>query len=239
MRKAIIAAGGRSSRFHGVNKCLLPLNGKPILFNIIELCKKNHVEEIAVVVSLDTYQDIIKFLKNGEDFDVNICYFIQDDKQYGLPVAIKSAKSFLSQDDDVLVVCSDNYFQIDLSKAFEIYRSKCVNDGKILVSCKSIEKQNAVNFAVFNPNKNEFLEKPTLQTLNNLFSEESNVDIFAGPLIMDLTNIERISELSLSQRNEIEIVHLINMCGFEKFMYDGIWIDIGNPISYAKAIINH
>lgn len=76
--QAVIFAGGKGDRmkkqFPHIQKCMLPVAGKPALQYQIEWLKKNDVKDIIIYVCHKKKQ-IMDYFKDGKRFNVNITYF--------------------------------------------------------------------------------------------------------------------------------------------------------------------
>lgn len=104
--KALILAGGRGKRLgditNSINKCMLELNGKPVLeYNIERACEIGEIKEIVIMVG-HRAEDIIN--RYGiEHKGKRIRYVIQRE-QRGLVHAIECAKEAIGKDDFLLLL---------------------------------------------------------------------------------------------------------------------------------------
>ena len=106
--KAIITAAGKNLRFGKYeNKCILPLpNGGNLLKHNISKVE-NLVDEIIIVVSHRTLDDVVKTI----GVDNNKIKYIVQDEQHGYPHAIYTGAY---KDDDYIVLLGDNYFETSI-----------------------------------------------------------------------------------------------------------------------------
>jgi glucose-1-phosphate thymidylyltransferase len=237
--KVIIAAAGKSKRFGGLNKAILPINGIPIIQNSVIQAAQNGYTEIGIIVNIDTYTEIISLLGNGSRFGCNIIYFFQEQTdEYGFPVAICQTKKWIQDKDDVIILCGDNYIvNINLKQLHEVYTQEKHTD-KILVACKNIPIEEGINYAVLEKGViDKFHEKPSIEKINDFKQDTGGVIAYAGPLIANKNMFKHINNLKTSERGEKEIVDVIN--SHKKIIahkHDGLWFDIGSEVNYINAI---
>ena len=120
--KAVVLAGGRGNRLgdltRAVNKCMLPLKGKPVLeYNLRRAAEIPEVNEIILVVGYraediinhygNRYERVLPELPHPKDYaiPVPIKYVIQRE-QRGLVHAIECAKETIG-DDDIFLLLGD------------------------------------------------------------------------------------------------------------------------------------
>jgi NDP-sugar pyrophosphorylase family protein len=122
--KALILAAGRGKRLgeitESVNKCMLPLGGKPILeYNLERAAEMDDVTEIILVVGHKA-EDIIN--KYGIVFkNKKIKYVIQKD-QKGLVNAVENSKAAIGSDDFFLLLGDEvlvNSRHLEMLKQFK------------------------------------------------------------------------------------------------------------------------
>jgi dTDP-glucose pyrophosphorylase len=107
--KALILAGGRGKRLgtltESANKCMLEVNGKPVIeYNIERACEMDEVDEIVIVVGFRA-GDIIN--RYGTEYrNKKIAYVIQDE-QKGLVHAIECSRNAIGNDDFILLLADE------------------------------------------------------------------------------------------------------------------------------------
>src|SRR3989344_1856049 len=99
--KGIILAGGNGTRLRPltlkVNKHLLPIYDKPMIYYPIETLKNAGIKDILVITGTEHAGAVFSLLGSGKDFGVNFTFRVQDEAG-GLPQAIGLAKEFAGND---------------------------------------------------------------------------------------------------------------------------------------------
>src|SRR3989344_3923452 len=99
--KGVILAGGNGTRLSpltkSVNKHLLPIYNKPMIFYPIETLKRAGIKDILVITGTEHAGWVFSLLGSGKNFGVNFTFRVQDEAG-GLPQAIGLAKDFVGND---------------------------------------------------------------------------------------------------------------------------------------------
>jgi glucose-1-phosphate thymidylyltransferase len=108
--KALITAGGHATRLRPItwtiNKHLIPLANKPMIFNAIEKIVETGVKDIGININPGEVE-IQKVVGNGSRWGVNITYIEQIGGPRGLAHILKMAQPFLG-DDEFIFYLGDN-----------------------------------------------------------------------------------------------------------------------------------
>ena len=203
IKKGIILAGGYGTRMSpltkAVNKQLLPIYDKPLIFYPLSILMLAGIKNILIVVNKGQLNQFKKILQNGKRIGINISY-IEQSKPRGLPDAFILGEKFIGKD-KVAMVLGDNFFYgQSLTKKLK----DCVklNTGcKILVH--PVVRPELYGIANIKNGKKivSIKEKPK--------NSKSNLAI-TGLYFFDNKVIEYSKALSPSRRNELEIVDLLN-----------------------------
>lgn len=101
MRKALITAGGRATRLrpitHTINKHLIPLANKPMIFYGIESLVEAGIKEIVVNMNPGE-SELQKVVGDGSRWGVSIKYVEQEGGPLGLAHIVKNAEAHLGQE---------------------------------------------------------------------------------------------------------------------------------------------
>jgi len=112
IKKGIILAGGSGTRLSpltkSVNKQLLPIHDKPMIFYPLSVMMLANIRKILMIVNPGQINNFKSLLGDGSKFGINITYKIQD-KPRGLPDAFILGESFIDRN-NVALILGDNFF---------------------------------------------------------------------------------------------------------------------------------
>jgi len=112
IRKGIILAGGTGSRLSPltkvINKQLLPLYDKPLIFYPLSILMLAGIRDILIITNPDEDINFKKILGNGSNFGIKIQYLAQQ-KPNGLPEAFIIGEKFINKQ-SVALILGDNFF---------------------------------------------------------------------------------------------------------------------------------
>ena len=118
MKQAVILAAGEGQRLRPFTatkpKVMLTIADKPILQYVIEALAQNGIRNIVLVVGYRREQ-IFDYMGNGDRFDVEITYVIQE-RQVGTAQALAQAQNIV--ENDFLVLSGDNLISADTIARF-------------------------------------------------------------------------------------------------------------------------
>ena len=112
INKGIILAGGSGTRLSpltkAVNKQLLPIYDKPLIFYPLSILMLANIKNILMIVNPGQIDNFKSLLGNGKRFGIKIQYKIQK-KPKGLAEAFILGKEFIKKD-NVALILGDNFF---------------------------------------------------------------------------------------------------------------------------------
>jgi glucose-1-phosphate thymidylyltransferase len=202
IKKGIILAGGMGTRMSpltkAVNKQLLPIYDKPLIFYPLSILMLSKIQEVLIIVNKGQLNQYKKIIPNGKNLGMNITYAEQD-KPRGLPDAFILGKEFI-KNDNVALILGDNFFYgQNLSEKLNQLTS-LKKGAKILLH--KVNKPE--NYGVAKLDKNnkisKLIEKP------KKFVSDLAV---TGLYFFDNKVVKLSKELKPSKRGEIEIIDLI------------------------------
>ena len=112
VKKGIILAGGLGTRMSpltkAVNKQLLPIYDKPLIYYPLSILMLSKIKDILVIVNKGQLAQFKKILPQNENLGIKITYAEQKYPR-GLPEAFLIGKKFIGQD-NVSLILGDNFF---------------------------------------------------------------------------------------------------------------------------------
>ena len=234
IKKGIVLAGGIGTRMSpltkAINKQLLPIYDKPLIYYPLSVLMLAGIKNILIVVNKGQVNQFKKILSDGKRFGVNLS-FVEQATPRGLPDAFILGEKFIGKD-KVALILGDNFFY---GQSLTAKLKNCIklNSGcKILLH--SVSKPELYGVAdIKNKNKiSSIKEKPK--------KSKSNFAI-TGLYFFDNKVIEYSKSLRPSKRNELEIVDLLNKYkGKNKLSAEflgrgGAWLDTGSIDDFYKT----
>ena len=243
IKKGIILAGGYGTRMSpltkAVNKQLLPVYDKPLIYYPLSILMLAGIKDILIIVNKDQKSQFEKLFQNGKRLGIKINYIEQINPK-GLPDAFILGKKFIGKD-KVALILGDNFFY---GQSLTSKLKKCIklNSGcKILVH--PVKKPELYGIAdIDNKNKIKSLKEKPKKSKSNL--------AVTGLYFFDNKVIDYSKSLKPSKRGELEIIDLLNKYrGKNKLSYEllgrgGAWLDSGsiddlyNTSAFVSALEN-
>ncbi len=233
-RKGIILAGGLGTRMSpltkAVNKQLLPIHDKPLIFYPLSILMLANIKDILIIVNKGQLNQYKRILPNGNNLGIKINYAEQD-KPRGLPDAFILGEKFINKKNVALILGDNFFYGQNLSKNL-INCSKLNNGARILLY--KVLKPELFGVAKINSKKKvtQIKEKP-----KNYLSNYA----ITGLYFFD-NNVAKYSKtLKPSKRGELEIVDLLNIYRKKnKLTADflgrgGAWLDTGSIEDFYKT----
>jgi|TARA_B100001059_G_scaffold235074_1_gene279577 glucose-1-phosphate thymidylyltransferase len=227
IKKGIILAGGMGSRMSpltkAVNKQLLPLHDKPLIFYPLSVLMLSGIKNILIIVNKGQLDQFQKILPEKNNLGIKIQYREQI-KPKGLPDAFIVGEKFIGKD-NVALILGDNFFY---GQNLSLKLKKCVKLKKgAQVFLHPVKNPSLYGVATIN-SKNKVLkiiEKPK--------KTKSNFAV-TGIYFFDNNVVAYSKKLKPSKRRELEIVDLLNQYKKKKKLFaefigrGGAWLDTGN-----------
>ena len=234
IKKGIILAGGLGTRMSpltkAVNKQLLPIYDKPLIYYPISVLMLAGIKNILIVVNKGQINQFRKILSNGKRFGINISY-VEQSKPRGLPDAFILGEKFIGKD-KIALILGDNFFY---GQSLTLKLKNCIklNSGcKILLH--PVNKPELYGVAeIKNKNKISSIKEKPKKTKSNL--------AVTGLYFFDNKVINYSKALRPSKRNELEIVDLLNKyknknkLTAEFLGRGGAWLDTGSIDDFYKT----
>lgn len=124
IRQAVILAGGLGTRMRPLTnttpKPMIAIHGKPFLAYILDILKKNGIEEVIILVGY-LHKQIEDYFGTGEKFGLKIIYSY-DPIEADTGTRIRNAYQFF--DKHFLLLYGDNYWPLNLLMLIKFYKDK-------------------------------------------------------------------------------------------------------------------
>ena len=232
--KGIILAGGKGTRMSpltkAVNKQLLPIYDKPLIFYPLSILMLAKIRDILIIVNKGQLDQYKKIIPNGNNLGINITYKEQSSPK-GLPDAFILGEEFIGKS-NVALILGDNFFYAQNLSSNLIKSAKLIKGAKILLH--KVAKPELFGVAkVDNKNKITSIKEKPKKYLSDL--------AITGLYFFDNKVIEYSKKLKPSKRGEIEIVDLLNKYKKTNNLYadflgrGGAWLDTGSMDDYYKT----
>ena len=234
IKKGIILAGGIGTRMSpltkAVNKQLLPLYDKPLIFYPLSILMLAGIKHVLIIVNRGQLNQFRKILPEKNNIGLKIEYKEQL-KPAGLPQAFTIGEKFIGSDNVALILGDNFFYGQSLTKILK--RNASFKKGaKIFV----YPVKNAQQYGVATLDKNKKIlkldEKPK--------KPKSNLAV-TGLYFFDNNVVSFSKNLKPSYRGELEIIDLLKIYLKKKKLTaefigrGGAWLDTGNVKDYYDA----
>ena len=233
IKKGIILAGGKGTRMSpltkAVNKQLLPIHDKPLIFYPLSILMLAGIKDILIIVNQGQLNQYKKIIPDGKNYGIKINYLEQKNPN-GLPEAFILGEKFI-KNQNVCLILGDNFFYgQNLSKILKNC-TKLKNGAKVLLH----RVNNPESFGVakvFGKKIKSIKEKPK-KFMSDL--------AITGLYFFDKKVCNYAKKLRPSKRGELEIVDLLNKylknkkLSAEFIGRGGAWLDTGSIEDFYKT----
>ena len=234
IKKGIILAGGKGTRMSpltkAVNKQLLPIYDKPLIFYPLSILMLAKIKDILIIVNKGQLNQYKKILPNGINLGIKISYAEQVSPR-GLPDAFIVGEKFIGKENVVLILGDNFFYGQNLSKKL-IENCKLKNGARVLLH--KVIKPELYGVAKINKkNKITLIKEKPKKFVSDL--------AITGLYFFDNKVVKLSKNLKPSKRGEIEITDLLNLYKSKnKLEADiigrgGAWLDTGSIEDFYKT----
>ena len=234
IKKGIILAGGKGTRMSpltkAVNKQLLPIYDKPLIFYPLSILMLAKIKDILIIVNKGQLNQYRKILPNGENLGIKITYKEQD-KPRGLPDAFVIGEKFIGKE-NVAMILGDNFFYGQNLTEKLIENTKLKKGAKVVLH--KVQKPESFGVAKINArNKIISIKEKPKKFLSDL--------AITGLYFFDNNVIKYAKKLKPSNRGEVEIVDLLKFYKQKRQLSadligrGGAWLDTGSIEDFYKT----
>lgn len=204
---------------------MVPILNRPIAEHIVNLLKRNGVNEI--IATLFYLPDVMRdYFHDGQDFGVRMTYAVEEDQPLGTAGCVKNIADLL--DDTFFVISGDSVTDFDLQAAVRFHKEKGSKATLVLARVP-----NPIEFGVVITDENcaikRFLEKPST---SEIFSDTVNTGTYIlEPEVLDYLPADQECDFSK------DLFPLLLEKGEPMYGYvaDGYWCDVGHLDAYREA----
>ena len=234
IKKAIILAGGKGTRMSpltkAVNKQLLPIYDKPLIFYPLSILMLSKIKDILIIVNKGQLNQYKKILPNGDNLGIKITYKEQNHPR-GLPDAFLIGEKFINNQ-NVALILGDNFFYGQNLSSKLLKCTKLKKGAKVILH-KVIKPE---LYGVAKVNKTgtiKLLKEKPKKFISDL--------AITGLYFFDKKVVEYAKKLKPSNRKELEITDLLNIyCKKKQLKSDilgrgGAWLDTGSIEDFYKT----
>ena len=235
IKKGIILAGGMGTRMSpltkAVNKQLLPIYDKPLIYYPLSILMLAKIKDILIIVNKGQLNQYKKLFPNNKNLGLRLT-FTEQSKPRGLPDAFILGEKFINKQ-NVAMILGDNFFY---GQSLSSLLKKCARlkkGAKIILH--NVQNPGSFGVAKINEKNKKILkivEKPKKFISNKAIT---------GLYFFDKNVVNYAKQLKPSKRGELEIIDLINKykknnkLSAEFIGRGGAWLDTGSISDYYKT----
>ena len=234
IKKGIILAGGKGTRMSpltkAINKQLLPIFDKPLIFYPLSILMLSKIKDILIIVNKGELSQYKKIIPNGKNLGIKITYAEQSEPR-GLPDAFIIGEKFIGSD-NVALILGDNFFYGQNLTTQLLNYKKLKKGAKIILH--KVKKPDQYGVAKMDKkNKVTHIKEKPKKFISDL--------AITGLYFFDNLVCKYSKLLKPSKRGELEIVDLINKYKKKGNLKasligrGGAWLDTGSIDDFYKT----
>ena len=231
IKKGIILAGGKGTRLSPltkvINKQLLPLYDKPMIFYSLSILMLMNIRDILIITNPGEDKIFKKLLGNGSNIGIKIQY-LEQNKPNGLPEAFIIGEKFINKQNVALILGDNFFYGQGLSKRLKKIKK---TPGATIFTYQVNNPEDYGIVTIKNNKITNIQEKP--------YKTKSKLAI-TGLYFFDKNVVNFSKQLVPSKRNELEITDLLKKYLKKKklraeFLGRGsAWIDAGSVSNFSE-----
>jgi glucose-1-phosphate thymidylyltransferase len=227
----VVLAGGLGTRLDPltriVNKHLLPVYDKPMIYYPIQALVNAGIEDILIVTGGNNAGDFLRLLGNGKQFGLKHINYTYQEGEGGIAEALSLAEH-TARRQSICVILGDNIIEKNIVQSVADFR-KSDKGAKILLK----KVHDPERFGV------PEIEGSRILRIEEKPAKPMSPYAVTGIYIYDATVFDKIRRLTRSNRGELEITDVNNQYIDEGSMtwaeLDGWWTDAGTIESLHHA----
>ena len=213
-----------------VNKQLLPIYDKPLIFYPLSILMLAKIKNILIIVNKGQLDQYKKIIPDGKNLGINITYKEQDSPR-GLPDAFILGEKFIAKD-NVSLILGDNFFYGQNLSSMLMESSRLKKGAKVILH-KVVNPELFGVAKVNNKKKIISIKEKPKKFVSDL--------AITGLYFFDNNVIKYAKKLKPSKRGELEITDLLNeyrkknILKAEYLGRGGAWLDTGSIEDFYKT----
>ena len=235
INKGIILAGGQGTRMSpltkAVNKQLLPIYDKPLIFYPLSILMLANIRDILIIVNKGQLDQYKKILPDGKNLGIKITYAEQE-KPRGLPEAFLIGEKFINNKNVALILGDNFFYGQNLTKT--LINSSTLKKGAKILLHKVLNPELFGVAEINNKKKIVSIKEKPKRFVSDL--------AITGLYFFDNKVVSFAKKLKASPRGELEITDLLNFYRKQNTLTadiigrGGAWLDTGSMEDYYKTI---
>ena len=229
--RGVVLAGGLGSRLDPItriiNKHLLPVYDKPMIYYPIRTLVNAGIEDIMIVTGGRNAGDFLRLLGNGREFGLKHLDYTYQEGEGGIAEALDLARHF-SEGEKLCVMLGDNIIEGSVVAAVNAFRAQ-ERGARILL--KQVPDPGRYGVPRFDDGRIVAIEEKPARPPSSF--------AVTGIYMFDGTVFDRISKLERSARGELEITDVNNSYiadgSLEWDELSGWWTDAGTVNGLLRA----
>lgn len=236
--KGIVLAGGSATRLYPLtrilNKHLLPIYDKPMIFYPIETLVRAGVTDVMVVTGGNNADDFSRLLGNGEDFGLTGLHYAYQKQAGGIANALTLTEDFVDGERCVLVL-GDNIIEENIAPFLVKFAGQQAGARILLKELQDHRRLTQLGVPV--------LEDGRVLSIEEKPSQPKSPYAVTGVYMYDADVFSIARRLSPSTRGELEITDVnneyIRRGVMEYDLLTGFWGDAGESIDHYFAVVQY
>ncbi|MBW2971274.1 NDP-sugar synthase [Candidatus Woesearchaeota archaeon] len=172
--KIVVVAGGLATRMRPITeeipKCLIDINGKPLIQHQLEFFKEHGYTEFIFNVA-HLAEKVEEYFGDGSEFGLTIQYIDEGEELRGTAGSVKLDEDLITED-NFIVFMGDNLTSMDFDKFIEFHQQK----GGVATICMRPLPAGYQSSSVITLHKDKrikvFLEKPPMEEIEKYKDEK-------------------------------------------------------------------
>jgi mannose-1-phosphate guanylyltransferase / phosphomannomutase len=238
MLKIIIVAGGLATRMRPITeeipKCMIDINGKPLIQHQLEFFKSRGYKDIIFCVA-HLADKVKEYFEDGKKFGLNINYVQETKELMGTAGSVKLAEKIIGKDENFIVYYGDNLTNIDFDKFTNFHITKKALATICLRSLPKSYKSSSIIILDKEKKIKVFLEKPSTEEFKKY--ENENIFINSGIYIFNREIFKLIpANLKFDFAKQLFPLILEKKLGLYGYSTNEYFREIGRVEKYEKFL---